>query len=331
LNGNVQVSVVIVNWNTRDMLRECLRSLASETTICHEVFLVDNASTDGSEEMVATEFPDVCLITNQDNRGFAAANNQALLRAQGDMLLLLNPDTVILDGAVDTMHQWLTEHPPVGGVACKLLNTDGSLQSSCRKFYSFWRSIVDSQKLPNLIPRESVLAKRWLSKHLMCYFQHDDVRRVDHARGAVVMIRREALRDSGLLDEQYFLYGEETDLFMRMRNAGWPLFFIPHAQVTHHGGAASTQVRTASLIARHRAFYQLLLTHYPVWSYRLYRAKIEIEVLVRIAIGRIQAELTDDGSQSSSLAAYTALWHWHRSDECTARRLQHVPDIPQID
>jgi len=327
-SAHPRVSVVIVNWNTVDMLRECLRSVLAETRSSVEVFVVDNASRDGSADMVAREFPGVCLIANSENRGFAAANNQALVQARGRALLLLNPDTVVLDRAIDRMLDWLDEHPEVGAVTCALRNSDGSPQKSCGRFYSFWGTLFDNRALSRLLPSSRFLARRFLS-----YWDHASVRQVDWARGAVLMVRRAAAEVVGLLDEQFYIYGEEIDWCYRLRQAGWPLVFIPHAQVVHHGRASMDQRRISMFIQNYQSLYQLLLTHYPPWSYRAYRARTNVVILgwmmgfaVLLWAGR--GDESERERWRAGLDAYRALWRWHRSAE--SHGLRGTPRVPRL-
>ena len=232
----MQLSIVIVNYNARDLLRNCLLSIFKQTQrIRFEVFVIDNASVDGSREMLAREFPEVRAILNTANRGFAAANNQAIKIARGECLLLLNPDTVILNGAIATTLAFLEQHPEAGIVGCKLLNPDGTLQPSCRSFPSVWNIFTESFFLYKLFKHSKLFGQYYMS-----HFDHNTLREVDVVMGAFMLIRREVFEKIGLLDEDYFMYAEETDFCYRAHRAGFKTFFCPEGAIVHIGGGSTT-------------------------------------------------------------------------------------------
>lgn len=235
------VSIVIVNWNTCDLLRDCIRSILAETRSPHEIIVIDNASADGSAAMVAAEFPEVSLIANADNRGFAAANNQGLRIAKGRNLLLLNPDTVILDGAVDRMLAWLVAHPDVGCVGCQVLEGPGLIQRT---------SFADPTPLNLLIEEMGLtrLASRlpFFGRPNYASWDRTSERDVDVVSGMFLLVPRQVVEAVGLLDEAFFVYAEEADWCRRIRKAGWRCVFSPVAQIIHlDGGTKSTgQIRS---------------------------------------------------------------------------------------
>ncbi len=227
------LSVVIVSFNTREMTLRCLRSLYADIEgLESEVWVVDNASHDGSVEAIRQAFPDVKLIASERNLGFGAANNRALEQACGRFFLLLNSDAFPLLGAIATLLKYLEERPEVGAVGPRLLNGDGSLQPSCWKFPSPPRAWAEAVGLAALLPDHPVFGDyfRWA---------HDSERHVDFVIGACVLLRREVYEAVGGFDESFFLYAEETDWMKRMHEAGWPIAFVPQARVTHLGGASS--------------------------------------------------------------------------------------------
>ncbi len=238
------LSIIIVSYNTRAMTLDCLRTIYQQLPgelYDSEVWLVDNASHDGSAAAVCAAFPQVKLIANERNLGFGAANNLALKEARGKYLLLLNSDAFPLPGALETLCKYLHTHPAVGAVGPRLLNADGSLQASCWKFPSPARSWYESVGLAAALPNHRIFGDyyRWA---------HDEERRVDFVIGACLMLRREVYEQVGGFDEEFFLYAEETDWQKRMTQAGWPIVFLPSAQVTHLGGA-SGQSETARVNA----------------------------------------------------------------------------------
>ena len=247
----MDLSIIIVNWNTSDLLARCLSSLEQEAfgdvaPQC-EVFVVDNASTDGSRQRVRDEFLWVSLIENEKNLGFAQANNLALAQAQGEFVLLLNSDTRLLPGALQALLAFMAAHPPAGACGARLLNADGSLQPSCQPMLTpereFWRlSFLDM-----LLPRATYRMASW---------PVDQPRQVEIIKGACLLLRRAALDQIGWLDEAYFMYTEEVDLCYRLAQAGWELWWVPQAQVIHYGGASSRQAAEAMYLQLYRSKVQ---------------------------------------------------------------------------
>lgn len=259
------LSIIIVNWNTRDLLAECLRSIgecglriadlsASNKPIHQfsnlpttEVFVVDNASSDGSAAMVREQFPWVRLIENRENVGFARANNQALHLASGRYILLLNPDTEVHPGALEALVAFMDATPGAGACGARLLNADGSLQHACHPMLTpgreFWRL--------------SFLDRLWpLATYPMAQWDTATPRPVEAIKGACLLLRREALEQIGLLDEGYFMYTEEVDLCYRLARAGWELWYVPAAVVTHFGGASSAQMAEEMYLQLYRSKVQ---------------------------------------------------------------------------
>lgn len=230
------VSIIIVNWNTRELLRDCLASIAAQTVAPHEVIVVDNASRDGSAAMVQAEFPQVRLIANRDNRGFAAANNQGLEVARGANLLLLNPDTLVLEGAVDRMLDWLARHPDVGAAGCQVLEGPGVIQRTCFADPTPLNQAIVELGLMRFARRLSRLGRPW-------YLDWDrrSERDVDVVSGMFLLVPRRVLEEVGPLDPAFFIYAEEADWCRRIRKAGWRCVFTPEAQIIHlDGGSKST-------------------------------------------------------------------------------------------
>jgi GT2 family glycosyltransferase len=232
MQSHPEVSVIIVSYNTRAMTLDCLRVLHEKLDgVKADVWLVDNASTDGSVEAVRDAFSDVHVVANKENRGFGAANNQAMKQARGDFFLLLNSDAFPLDGAIQTLLEYSKGHPDVAVVGPRLLNGDGSLQPSCWKFPSPMRAVVENIGLASLLPHHPRFGdySRWA---------HDEERAVDFVIGACMLVRREVHEQIGGFDEDFFLYSEETDWQRRITDQGWKIVFTPQAQVTHLGGAS---------------------------------------------------------------------------------------------
>lgn len=234
----LNVSIIIVNWNTRDMLRDCLASIYAQTQgLSFEVIVVDNASSDGSAGMVHEAFPQAVLIANERNRGFAAANNQAMVVAKGRYMLLLNPDTIVLDGAVQKTVAYADRRPDIGVVGCQVWENESVIQRTCARFPSVWSTLVLAAGLCRMFPRS-----RLLGSERMVGWNRDDERDVEVVSGMFMLVRREAIDAVGMMDEDYFVYAEETDWCYRFWRAGWRCVFTPTARIIHRdGGSKSTE------------------------------------------------------------------------------------------
>jgi GT2 family glycosyltransferase len=229
----VDVSVVIVSWNTRELLRKCIESVLAESgDMVTEVIVVDNDSRDGSALMVCQAFPSVTLIANSRNRGFAAANNQGIAASTGKYILLLNSDTIVLDGAIARAVHLMSDDAAVLGV--RVLNPDGSLQPTCFMYPSPLNMLLSSTYLYKLFPRS-----RFFGRERMTWWDRDDTRQVDVVTGCFMLLRREAIEAVGPMDERFFIYAEETDWCYRFRKAGWKVMFTPDAEIIHYGGAST--------------------------------------------------------------------------------------------
>jgi GT2 family glycosyltransferase len=244
--SKMDVSVVIVSWNTRDILRGCLRSVFEQTKeASFEVFVVDNNSRDGSADMVREEFPTVKLIENAQNRGFAAANNQALRLASGRYMLLLNPDTLILDDAISRCVQYADLHSDVGVVGCQVLEDENRISNTGFSFPTPWNEFLALSGLSRTFPRSRLFGRPELG-----WWARDSEQDVDVVAGMFMLVRREAIAKVGLLDESYFVYSEETDWCYRFSRAGWRRVFTPSARIVHvDGGRKSTsQISTKMFV-----------------------------------------------------------------------------------
>lgn len=262
--NKLDVSLVIVNWNTRDILRDCLRSVYEQTRdVGFEVIVVDNASSDGSVEMVRAEFPQIVLISNQENKGFAAANNQGMAIARGRYVLLLNSDTVVLDGAIDKTVAFADQRPEAAVVGCKVLNPNRTLQPTCFMFPSLLNMVLSATYLYKVFP-----ASRFFGRERMTWWNRADERQVDVVTGCFMLVRREAIEQVGVMDERYFMYAEEADWCYRFKQGGWQNLFFPDAAIIHLGGQSSQQVRVQSLVQLRRAVLQFIEKHHGALAYR---------------------------------------------------------------
>ncbi len=267
----VDLSIVIVSWNVRDLLRRCLHSILDiRHSMRVEVVIVDNASTDGSSDMVQAEFPSVHIITNNENRGFPAANNQGLAVAQGRYVLLLNPDTEVIEDGLATMVAFADAHLDVGMVGPQLLYPDGSVQSSRRRFPTLATAAFESTWLEPYAPR------RLLERYYFLDQPDDAVQDVDWVMGAAMMARREAIEQVGLMDEGFFMYSEELDWCRRFREAGWRVIYLPTARIVHYEGKSSEQV----VAARHIYFQTSKVRYFGKYHGRIVAETLRLFLLV---------------------------------------------------
>ena len=247
----MDLSIIIVNWNVKDLLRACLHSVLAEAQaagLAAEIIVVDSASIDGSPEMVRAEFPQVTLIASPHNLGYAGGNNTGVAAAAGRYLFLLNPDTVVKPGALACMVAFFDAHPVVGALGPQLLWPNGSVQSSRRRFPTLGSLFWESTLLGQWFPR---------NRHSAAYHMLDvpanQSQPVDWVVGAAILIRREAWQQTGPIDEDFFMYFEETDWCRRCQNAGWAIHYLPAAQVVHFEGKSSEQVIAARALRFQRS------------------------------------------------------------------------------
>lgn len=285
------LSVVIVSWNVRDDLRECLRSLWRDGEgLAMEVIVVDNASTDGTAEMVRQEFPQVRLVVNERNLGYTKANNIGIRLSRGKFILLLNPDTVVHKGALRALLACAEAHPEAGIIGTKLLNPDGSLQRSARSFPDIGAGLFRNTLLGRLFPNNP-----FVRRYLLTDFGYDAVREVDWVSGAAMLVRREVFERIGLLDEGFWAYCEDVDFCWRAKQAGFAVLFCPDAVITHKIGRSSDQKLAACLIQHHKSMWRFYLKNYrqryPLLLFPLIGAGIFLRLvgaLLRVTIHRLQ-------------------------------------------
>jgi GT2 family glycosyltransferase len=293
------VAIGIISWNTRDLLQECLRSIMAEGP--GEVVVVDNASSDGSPDMVRRDFPSVRLQANTHNPGFGAASNQAFELTTAPYLLLLNADTRILPGALPAIAEYLDRHPKVAVLGPRLIHPDGRLQSSCSAFPHPLVPLVKSKRLTRLIRRVPLL-RDWV----LDTWAHDRPRRVPWVVGAALAIRREAFRAVKGFDEKIRMYFEEPDLCLRLLRAGWQTHFAPVTDIVHVEGA-STQQRRHDMLWEWAVSYRYYIERHFSGS-PLALAMFRFGMRVRWARERLRWLLNDDPAVRESLTADAAIW-----------------------
>jgi GT2 family glycosyltransferase len=259
----VDLSVVILNWNARDYLVAALRSILDQEWRHNiEVIVVDNDShIDDSAAMVRRDFPEVLLIANPKNIGFAAGNNVGLKAARGRYVLFLNPDTLVHDGAFDILLDWMEAHPRAGAVGPKMTYPNGDLQASCRAFPSFGAGLFRNTIFGKLWPNNP-----WSRGYLMNDVSHDEPRQADWLSGSAILVRRAALDEitekSGAWDEDYFMYCEDVDLCYRLKEKNWERWYLPSAHVTHRIGASSDWAQGAMIRQHHGSMLRFYFKHY---------------------------------------------------------------------
>lgn len=298
-----ELSIIIVSWNTRDLLRDCLLSIYRETkAISFEIFVVDNASSDNTQVLVTKEFPQVKLIKNKENVGFARANNQAITESKAEYILLQNPDTVVLSGALDTMLDFMEKHPQVGVIGPKLLNADRTLQLSARSFPTLRTAFFESFYLYKLFPHNKIIGKYYMS-----HWDHNDTRQVDWISGACLMARRKAIEEVGLLDEQFFMFSEEVDWCFRIRKAGWKVYFLPQAQVIHFRAKSVEPRSSRILIQLNKSSLLFFKKHYNHKRVCLLWLVLRLGLLARLVAWSV-ASLSSIKNRKTTASKVTTFW-----------------------
>lgn len=285
MSENLDLSVVIVSFNTKKLTINCLRSIFRYTkNINCEVIVVDNASTDGSREDLKKQKlqnKNLMVVFNERNLGFAAANNIGIKRSKGRYILLLNSDTLIRDNILREIVEWMDKNPKVGIATCALKNLDGSLQGTGGYFPSLirvfsWMTIQDLPFVDHIIKPFHPMRSKSFSKGSAFYTKE---RELDWVTGAFFLFRREIVKDIGLLDEKYFMYVEEVDFCFRAKKKGWRVWYLPQWSIIHYGGASGT--RELSVLAEFQGLKRFYKKHYPSWQYPFLRFFLKLGSLGR--------------------------------------------------
>lgn len=256
---DARLSISIVNWNTRDRLKDCLKSIYNNAnSVTFETIVVDNNSGDDSSEMVRTMFPQVRLLENAENIGFGRANNQAIRASNGQYVLILNPDTLLSPGCLDSLVSLLAERTDVGAVGPKILNPDGSIQLTCiRNMPTVLTEFVEAAHLVGRFPRNRIVGH-----HYMTYCDRNVAREVDLLSGCCLMAKKAVLEAVGSFDEAFFIFGEDMDLCYSIRKAGWKLWYLPSAEVIHFWGESTKQIPREQVFHRQQAKYLFFRKHF---------------------------------------------------------------------
>ena len=297
------VSVIMVNWNTRKLLCECIESVYEHAgDVSCEIIVIDNASSDGSSAMVRDRFPEVRLIENPENCGFARANNQGMQQASGRYVLLLNSDARPLGGALEHVVEFADRNQDAAVVGCRVLNSDMTLQPTCFMFPSLLNMILSSSYLYKLFANN-----RFCGRERMTWWQRDDVRAVDVVTGCFMLVRRSAIESVGMLDDRFFMYAEETDWCYRFKQAGWRVLFTPEAQIVHHGGQSSRNVRPEMLIELRLSILKFMKKHHGRFQYAIASALVFLFIALRLPLWFLLQNIPNEQKSSAEarVRAYT--------------------------
>ncbi len=250
----VDLSIIIVSWNVKDLLKKCLASIyKNQANLSSEVFVIDNASNDGTPEMIKNNFPQVKLIVNKKNLGFAAANIQGIKQGQGNYFLILNPDTEILDNTLEKMVSFMETNNKIGIASCRHLNSDKTLQKSVRRLPRLLPILLILTKLAKIMPDLSVLKNYFASD-----FDYGKTQPAEQVAGSFFLIRRKTIDEIGLFDPKFFLWFEEVDFCKRALAANWQVWYYAQGQIIHHGGQS---------FAQHLTWKKQLIFFKSAWYY----------------------------------------------------------------
>jgi GT2 family glycosyltransferase len=310
-----ELSVIIVNWNTKEYLVRSLRSVfGTEQRDSREVLVIDNGSGDGSGEEVKKAFPSVRLIQNDRNLGFAKASNQGLRNVSGRYVLLLNPDTQVKHGAIERLVSFMDAHLDAGAAGAQLLNADGSKQNSIANFPSLATELFNKSLLRLLFP------KKFPGKEK----DYPEPIEVDSVIGACMMVRRDAVGQVGLLDEDYFLFLEETDWCYRMKRAGWKIYHIPQAEIYHFQGKSAEKDKKRARVEFYRSRYHFFKKNRGSLQWFILLLGLVIKLVIEVVFTGVECLFTlfsiRKWRQRLSLYVYLLWWHLRLCPEATGLR-----------
>jgi GT2 family glycosyltransferase len=254
----MKISVVVVSWNAKAFLLKCIQSIIRQSVPDPpEIIVVDNASTDESAQAVNDNYPGVTVIRNDGNYGFAKANNIGIRASGGTYLFLINSDVVVSEGCFQQCVRYMDEHPDIGMLGPRIVGSDGNVQRSCMGYPSLWNTLCRALALDSLFPNS-----RLFGGHLLTFWNHDETRTVEVINGCFWVLRRSAVEQVGLLDERFFIYGEDVDWCRRFNESGWKVVFLSEADALHYGGASSANSPIRFDIEMQRANYQYWTKHH---------------------------------------------------------------------
>lgn len=289
------VSIVIVSWNARNYLAECLESLKGDVYAGPmETIVVENASTDGSAEMVRARFPNVKIICNAENLGFAKANNIGIRLCKGNYIALINSDIHVLANCITNLVAYCEAHPAAGLVGPFITGGDGKQQLTCRAAPSLWNMFCCALALDAIFPRS-----RWFNGYYLGHWDRRTTAAVDILGGCFLLARRRALDEVGLLDERFFIYGEDMDWCKQFRDAGWDVVFVPQARAIHYGGASSANSPIRFFVEKQKADAQYWQKHHSRLAVACYYAISFVHQGLRIVGHSVRACVVPRDGQTS--------------------------------
>jgi GT2 family glycosyltransferase len=278
MDNNVALSIVIVSWNTKKLVSECLQSLENcRRSVPMDIILVDNASSDGTVELVREQFPDLRLMRNDANVGFARANNIGINLSTSKYVCLINSDVQVSEVCLQSMLEYMEHHPDIGMLGPKMVLPDGSVGQSCMRFPTVWNWLCRALALDTVFK-----GSKMFGDFLMSDFKYDRITDVEALTGWFWMVRREAIDQVGLLDERFFMYGEDIDWPKRFHQGGWRVVFYPEAEAFHHCAASSSSAPTRFYIEMNRANMQYFRRHHNRLAVVGFWLAILVHELVRI-------------------------------------------------
>lgn len=261
------VSVVIVSWNAKKYLEQCLQSVLScSDAATTEIIVVDNASSDGSPEHVKEKYPSVKLICNSDNLGFAKANNIGINHSHGKYLFLINSDVIVYPNCFNSLVTYIESQPQIGVLGPRIIGIDGKVQRSCMGYPSLWNSFCRAIFIDAIFPNVKLF-----NGYMLSYWKHDAIKEVEVVNGCFWVIRHQALEKVGLLDENYFMYAEDIDWCKRFNDSDWKVVYYPLVEALHYGGASSANAPVRFYIEMQKANMKFFKKHYGILSLNIYK------------------------------------------------------------
>ncbi len=304
----MKLSIVIICWNDLKVIADCLRSIVERThSTDFEIIISDNGSTDGSIEFVRTQFPDVQVIRNGTNLGFARGNNVGILASKGEYVLILNPDTYVHEGALDQWIEFADRHPKAGAFGCRVLNPDGSYQKSARPFPTVRGELIAALYLRSLAHLSDLFAS-----DMYVGWKGDTEREIDWQSGCCVMVRGALLKQLGGFDERFFYHYEEVDLCRRVWNAGYPILYTPMASITHLGGQSVSRFPVRFELEKCRNRYRYFYKYYGNWGVRQCRRALLLSLRLRQLGYGLKRLVRGSDALDGRLAMYRACFAWNK-------------------
>lgn len=311
MSAALDLSIIIVNWKSAEFTRQCIASINQHTTgLTYEIIVVDNASFDGCDRVLREHAPEVVYLQSRENLGFAKANNLGFEKAKGAVLLFLNPDTVVIGAAIPQLYQALRRLPQAGAVGAKLLNGDGTLQTSCIQAFP---TLINQMLASDFLVNKWRKSRLWGAKAL--YQTDSDPKEVEVISGACLMVHRHVFEEIQQFSEEYFMYAEDLDLCYKIREAGWKNYFVPEAVVTHFGGSSSQQATSnfSTLMMRQSIWRFLRKTRGERYGFG-YRCAMLASALCRLGLLGlclpVQAFCKRSSSLMNSFRKWSAILSW---------------------